>query len=335
MKIISNSNCSINPFQKHLLYRSCILPIALYGFQLWFYKRTPMAYHLKILEKIQRRVAIWILGAFKTSPSYSIEAIAGLIPINLHLQKLDSKSQLHASKLPPSHLICSLIDSQLNSHSNFDAVTLDSLTNQQCFLVKGHLVDVANRINKCFPSFIPLNSEFSPGLRVIDNFSDRISFNVCNKEKDDKSCVQLLNEIVLESSSFPFVTIIVTGASIKNNVATSIVHIHTYDKPLTKMIHHAVHITSMEVELFAIRCGINQSMSFNNVSKIIVITDSIHVVKKIFNPSVHPYQVQLAAILSDLCNFLNHHKNKSIEFWECPSCYETLRPQQFLFSFIF
>jgi len=47
-----------------------------------------MAYHLKILGKMQRRAAIWILGAFKTSPSYSIEALADLIPINLHFQKL-------------------------------------------------------------------------------------------------------------------------------------------------------------------------------------------------------------------------------------------------------
>jgi len=87
-----------------------------------------MAYHLKILGKIQRRAAIWILRAFKTSPSYGIEAIAGLIPINLHLQKLGGCSQLQANKLPSSHLIHSLIDSQLNPHSNFNAVALNSLT---------------------------------------------------------------------------------------------------------------------------------------------------------------------------------------------------------------
>jgi len=34
MKILGNSNHSINPLQKYLLYRSCILPIALYGSQL-------------------------------------------------------------------------------------------------------------------------------------------------------------------------------------------------------------------------------------------------------------------------------------------------------------
>jgi len=43
-------------------------------------------------------------------------------------------------------------------------------------------VDSANRVNECFPSFNPLNLEFSPGFRVIDNFSDHISFNLFNKK---------------------------------------------------------------------------------------------------------------------------------------------------------
>jgi len=181
------------------------------------------------------------------------------------------------------------------------------------------LVDSANRNNECFLSFNPLDLEFSPSLRVIDSFSDHISFNLYNKEKDDKSRAQLLDEMVLESSSTLSVTIIATDASIKNNVAMSITHIHTYNKPLIKTIHHTVNIISMEAELFAIRCSINQAMCIDNISKIIVIMDSIHVVKRIFDPSVHLFQVQSAAILSDLCNFFNHHINNSIEFWECPS----------------
>ena len=92
MKIIGNSNRGINPFQKCLLYRSCILPITFYGFQLWFYKCAPMSYHLKVLGKMQRRAAIWMLGAFKMSPSYGVEAIVGLVPIYLHLCKLGSRS---------------------------------------------------------------------------------------------------------------------------------------------------------------------------------------------------------------------------------------------------
>ena len=86
-----------------------------------------MAYHLKILGKIQRKAAILILGAFKISPSYGIEALAGLIPINLHFQKLGGCSQLQAYRLPFSHIVRSLIDSQLNLQSNLNAVALNSL----------------------------------------------------------------------------------------------------------------------------------------------------------------------------------------------------------------
>jgi len=43
---------------------------------------------------MQRRATLWILEDFKTSPLFGIEAIAGLIPIKLHLQKLGGRSQL-------------------------------------------------------------------------------------------------------------------------------------------------------------------------------------------------------------------------------------------------
>ena len=142
-----------------------------------------MAYHLKALGKMQRRVVIWILEAFKMFSSFGIKAIVELMPINLHLQKLGERSQLCTYKLPLNHLIQSLINSWLNSNSGLNVVALDSLTNKQQSLVKGYLVDSANRLNECFPSFNSLNSEFSPGLRVIDNFSDCISFNLVNKEK--------------------------------------------------------------------------------------------------------------------------------------------------------
>ena len=99
---------------------------------------------------------------------------------------------------------------------------------------------MANRSNECFPSFSSFDLEFSPGCRVIDNFSEYISFNICRKGNNNKSCKQELDEIVLVNSLSPSVTIIVSDMSIKNNIATSIVYIHTFDKPLMKMIHHQV-----------------------------------------------------------------------------------------------
>ena len=86
------------------------------------------------------------------------------------------------------------------------------------------------------------------------------------------------------------------------------------------MIHHVVLITSTEAELFAIRCSINQAMNFNNIAKIIIVTDFIHAARKIFDLWVHLYQIQSVVILSELCKFFNYHKDNFIEFWECPSC---------------
>jgi len=53
-------------------------------------------YLLDKLKKIQKRAAIWITRAFCTSPTAGIEAIVRLIPIHLHLQKLDGHVLLQA-----------------------------------------------------------------------------------------------------------------------------------------------------------------------------------------------------------------------------------------------
>ena len=73
------------------------------------------------------------------------------------------------------------------------------------------------------------------------------------------------------------------------------------------------------MEFFAIRCDINQVSHLQNISKIIVITDLIHVAKKIFDPSSHLLQKQVALIFNDLRVFFHCHYENTIEFWECLS----------------
>ena len=124
--------------QKHLLYRCCALPIALYGFQLWFYNRAPLLYHMKVLNKMQRRAAIWILGAFKTLLLEGIEALAGLISVKSHLQKIAKRSQIRPFKLPKSHILNNLMDDSSHQHNPFNT---GSLTHCQKTLTKGHLID--------------------------------------------------------------------------------------------------------------------------------------------------------------------------------------------------
>ena len=112
MKMLGNSSRGLFPIQKYLLYRTCILPIAFYGFQLWFFKGIPIVKNITELKKMQQRAALWITDTFWTSPSEGIEAIAGLIPITLHLCKLNGRHHLCYASIPSSYAINSLLDLQ-------------------------------------------------------------------------------------------------------------------------------------------------------------------------------------------------------------------------------
>ena len=52
MKMLDNSNRGLLQYQKHLLYRTCVLPIMLYNFYLWFYDKAPLSYPLNKLNKM-------------------------------------------------------------------------------------------------------------------------------------------------------------------------------------------------------------------------------------------------------------------------------------------
>ena len=85
---------------------------------------------MKILDKMQRRAAIWILGAFKTLPLEEIKAIAGIILIKFHFQKLARRSQIHPFKLLTNHILRELIDDSPILFNKPNSHAVSSLTNQ-------------------------------------------------------------------------------------------------------------------------------------------------------------------------------------------------------------
>ena len=247
--------------------------------------------------------------------------MAGLIPIKSHLQKIAKRSQICPFKLPKNHILNNLLDDSPHQSNSFNSHNMGFLTNWQKVLTKGHLINLKFKSYGIFPSFSPLDPKFAPGYHIIDNFSNHFSFNLANKKEKEKNNhhTQELDEMVLQNSLVPNTTLVITDVSIKNDIAMSISHIHSANCPLIKTVHYASFIMSFEADLFAIRCGINQACSLNNVSKIVVIIDSIHVAKKIFDTGSHPFQIHSAAILNNLWNFFIANDSNSIELWECHS----------------
>jgi len=57
-----------------------------------------------------------------------------------------------------------------------------------------------------------------------------------------------------------------------------------------------MNITSTEVELFSIRCKVNQAVQLLNVNQIIVIIDAIPATRHIFDLSAYSFQLHSIAI---------------------------------------
>ena len=96
--------------------------------------------------------------------------------------------------------------------------------------------------------------------------------------------------MAIKSSNSSSFTLVITDASIKNNITTSISHVYICNKPITKTLYHTINVMSIEAELFAIRCGINQATNSSGISKIIIITNIIYTARKIFDPLSYPFQ---------------------------------------------
>jgi len=125
-----------------------------------------------------------------------------------------------------------------------------------------------NRYNKIFFFFSPFNCKFSLGNRLIDVFPNHFLFHTLNRKNnhDIKSHLQYLDNITIQALSNSLLIVVVMNVGIKNQIATLISHIHSYDKPVIKTIHHVVNITPTKAKLFVIRCSINQAIYLSNVN---------------------------------------------------------------------
>ena len=246
-----------------------------------------------------------------------IEAISGLIPIYLHLKKLYDRFLLRGLLLSPNYIIKSILSSDGSYKHMSHIISVNNLTPKQRLHLNFPLINIDNRCNKLSPSFSIFDEEFNPGNQLIDSFSDWFSFYLYSS--NIKNYIKNLNDITFRASSNSFSSIVVSNTSIKNHVATSISHIHSHDKPIIKMIHKAVNVTTTEAKLFAIWCGINQVIGITNINHIIVITDFLHTIKRIFDSLSHSYQIHSTAISYELRNFFLKDINYCIEFWNCPS----------------
>jgi len=196
---------------------------------------------------------------FRTSPTWEVEAIAGLIPIHFHLDKLIGCHHLWVVSLPKQHAINTLLDKHHSKQATPHHMVTSQLTFKQNLKIKSPIVNINHCLNQILLVFNNLNKKLSPGFCLVDIFPNHFSFNVvkCKDAKVRATHLNKLKNVYRASKDDPNTLFIISHSSLKNNIVTSITHIWWGQALITKAIYHAMNISTTEAELFAIRQGIS------------------------------------------------------------------------------
>src|SRR5688572_12886434 len=109
MKMLGSSTKRLSSENQRLLYRSCVVAIATFGFHLWYTEKGRYKALLTHLNKMQWRSAMWITSAFNTTPTVTAEGIAGLMPVHIMLTRLHQCSIGRAATLLRTHPLHALL----------------------------------------------------------------------------------------------------------------------------------------------------------------------------------------------------------------------------------
>ncbi|KEP46994.1 reverse transcriptase, partial [Rhizoctonia solani 123E] len=115
LSMLANSVRGLSVKHARLLYKACVLPILTYGSLLWFHGRRQKSL-TESLEKAQNVGIRWLLGAFKSTPIRSMEHLASIPPMHVHLHKLRANAAAKLRALPQQAELARRLPASWDTH---------------------------------------------------------------------------------------------------------------------------------------------------------------------------------------------------------------------------
>lgn len=324
---------------RRLLYLSCVIPLLTYGFQLWFdpsFKKHKT--HLKQLDRVQLHAARWILGAFRTSPSGSLDVLAGLLPMRHRLKKLFVSSAVRSLKLPRNHSIHSLLP--FSKQNALESVNIchgrrPRFNNKTQRLVKR--TDVESPVSAFSDILRPIAETYHPehplchpAYRITAEFPARVSLfdprNPLPLKSDTDNFNRFVSRLKAHISHLETLddtTLVFTDGSYPDDPTT---YPTTYAYRIVRSSHDPINkafslqnATIAEAETAAIAAGIQAAIQFPSRHTITVFADSRTALTNALLTKPHPaHSASLHAILA-LRTWLRRDDRNNIRLRWCPS----------------
>ena len=143
------------------------------------------------------------------------------------------------ASLPSNNIVNSLLKYHHSNALNLHCLFLEKLTSKQRLKVKSSIIDANSCLNRILPLFNPLHKELISGFWLVDIFSNHFLFNITEYKINDYKATHLwkLDNIFKDSLCDTKIVIIISDASIKNNVAMSIAHVYSGENIVAKTIY--------------------------------------------------------------------------------------------------
>ncbi|PPQ85706.1 hypothetical protein CVT24_012858 [Panaeolus cyanescens] len=125
---------------------------------------------------MQRKAVLWITGAFCTSPSGAIEAMAALVPILLMLKRLTLWSSYQVSMLADIHPLRSLLSKKHTCQAHPHSRTVSRMTDAHKAKVQSAVMEVDDNLDSQDKPMQGFPPEACPGHQLLDCYSDCIDY---------------------------------------------------------------------------------------------------------------------------------------------------------------
>jgi hypothetical protein len=316
MGMLGNLFHGLSPRQKCILYRLCVIPIATYGFKLWYYSGAHQKGQVAKLAKMQHCAALWITGAFCTSPVGGVGALAGLISINLHLQKLAAQSSYQIMTLSPTHPLVALVHwpgSKRVPQHRHSISRLDYNTHLRVHSSFAKASHACHLLNEPFDADA---NKARPGHHLMDLFSWRIHIEE-SESKEDVDQAEFLEWQFDLSDAVPSCVLVATNVSVptKGKWQAALAAWLWHSRKLLRRARHAAgRFTAPDAELYAIRIGLRLATAVPGAKSIKLFTDHFAAARKVVDPSIHAGQGHSLEVCCMLANWLGADPERSVTF---------------------